>query len=128
MPGRAYQAATTGWLPTCSCSPEQPPVPCRVLDPFGGSGTTALAADRLGRDCTLVEINPQYAALSERRVTRDAPLLMWGAVSAEGGAEPEAETPDGQTKQERHPNRTVAGFNQRWAARKAAVAGEGAAG
>jgi hypothetical protein len=46
---------------------------------------------------------------------------MWGAVSAEGGAEPEAETPDGQTKQERHPNRTVAGFNQRWKATRGAV-------
>ncbi|HEY1188793.1 MAG TPA: site-specific DNA-methyltransferase, partial [Gemmata sp.] len=32
-----------------------------VLDPFGGSGTTGMVADRLGRDAVLVELNPEYA-------------------------------------------------------------------
>jgi DNA modification methylase len=68
------ERVTTGWRPTCLC-PEHTPVPCRVLDPFGGSGTTAIAADRLGRDCTLVELKPAYAQLAQRRVTRDAPLF-----------------------------------------------------
>lgn len=39
-----------------------------VLDPFGGAGTTGLVADRLQRDAILVEINPEYAAMAERRV------------------------------------------------------------
>ena len=30
----------------------------RVLDPFGGAGTTGLVADRMARDCTLIELNP----------------------------------------------------------------------
>lgn len=29
-----------------------------VLDPFGGSGTTAMAAKKLGRDCVIIEKNP----------------------------------------------------------------------
>ncbi len=46
-----------------------------VLDPFGGAGTTGLVADRLQRSAVLVELNPDYAALARRRITRDAPLL-----------------------------------------------------
>lgn len=39
-----------------------------VLDPFGGAGTTGLVADRLGRDATLIELNPEYAAMARRRI------------------------------------------------------------
>lgn len=46
-----------------------------VLDPFGGAGTTGLVADRLQRDAILIELNPEYADLSGRRITGDAPLL-----------------------------------------------------
>ena len=31
-----------------------------VLDPFGGSGTTAQVAKRLGRDFVIIELNPKY--------------------------------------------------------------------
>jgi len=47
-----------------------------VLDPFAGAGTTGLVADRLGRDCILIELNPAYAAMAERRIRADAPLLV----------------------------------------------------
>lgn len=46
-----------------------------VLDPFGGAGTTGLVADRLQRNAVLIELNPEYAAMIERRLTKDAPLL-----------------------------------------------------
>ena len=46
-----------------------------ILDPFGGAGTTALVADRLGRDAILCELNPVYAGLAEQRVTNDSPLF-----------------------------------------------------
>ena len=46
-----------------------------VLDPFGGSGTTGLVADRLQRNAVLIELNPQYAAMAKRRLTNDAPLF-----------------------------------------------------
>lgn len=47
-----------------------------VLDPFGGAGTTALMADRHQRHATLIEINPDYAALTERRLQGENPLFM----------------------------------------------------
>ena len=46
-----------------------------VLDPFGGAGTTGLVADRLGRNAILCELNPEYVAIAERRITNDAPLF-----------------------------------------------------
>ena len=39
-----------------------------VLDPFCGSGTTCLAAFRLGRQYIGYEINPQYKQLAEKRL------------------------------------------------------------
>lgn len=47
-----------------------------VLDPFGGAGTTGLVADRLQRNATLIELNPDYAAIARRRIAGDAPLLV----------------------------------------------------
>ncbi|MFB3910460.1 MAG: site-specific DNA-methyltransferase [Candidatus Eisenbacteria bacterium] len=46
-----------------------------VLDPFGGAGTTGLVADRLQRNATLIELNPEYAAMARARIAADAPLL-----------------------------------------------------
>jgi DNA modification methylase len=43
-----------------------------VLDPFGGAGTTGLVADRLQRNAILVELNPEYAAMAEKRIANDA--------------------------------------------------------
>jgi DNA modification methylase len=60
---------TTGWAPTCTH--EATPVPCIVLDPFMGSGTTALVAAKAGRDYLGIELNPDYVAMAERR------LLPW---------------------------------------------------
>jgi site-specific DNA-methyltransferase (adenine-specific) len=39
-----------------------------VLDPFMGSGTTALAAARQGRRFAGFEINPGYMAIARRRI------------------------------------------------------------
>ena len=39
-----------------------------VLDPFGGSGTTALVARQLGRRSVLIELNPDYARLAAKRL------------------------------------------------------------
>lgn len=52
-----------------------------VLDPFGGAGTTGLVADRLGRDCILIELNPDYAEMARRRIEGDAGLFA--SVAAE---------------------------------------------
>ena len=39
-----------------------------VLDPFGGSGTTALVAAKHGRYSVLCELNPEYVAMTEARL------------------------------------------------------------
>ena len=39
-----------------------------VLDPFGGSGTTGLVAARLRRDYCLIELNPEYIPMIEKRI------------------------------------------------------------
>lgn len=57
---------TVRWDPTCRCS-LRTIVPCRVLDPFAGAATTAVVADRLGRDFIGVELNPDYVAIGESR-------------------------------------------------------------
>jgi DNA modification methylase len=41
-----------------------------VLDPFGGSGTTGIVADELGRDAILIELSPDYAAMPARRLAK----------------------------------------------------------
>lgn len=64
---------TADWRPTCTH--DAPVVPCVVLDPFLGSGTTALVADQLGRNAIGIELNAEYAAMAHRRITGDAPLL-----------------------------------------------------
>ena len=52
-----------------------------VLDPFGGAGTTGLVADRLKRNAILIELNPQYAQMAERRIRQDAG--MFAEIAAE---------------------------------------------
>ena len=92
--GSSRQSTTTGWAPTCSCStyPSDAsyggpndvgelegvpldPIPCTVLDPFGGAGTTGLVADRLGRDAILIELNPEYAEMAAQRIRDDAGMF-----------------------------------------------------
>jgi hypothetical protein len=51
------------------------PVGGTVLDPFGGAGTVGLVADRLQRDAILIELNPAYAEIAERRIRNDDPLF-----------------------------------------------------
>jgi DNA modification methylase len=46
-----------------------------VLDPFGGAGTTGLVADGLQRDAVLIELNPEYIDIAQRRIRNDAPLF-----------------------------------------------------
>lgn len=46
-----------------------------VLDPFGGSGTTGMVAERLGRNAVLIDLNAENVAMAKDRITGDAPLF-----------------------------------------------------
>lgn len=61
---------TLGWEPTCRCGAGLEPVPAVILDPFSGAGTTGVAAVGLGRRYIGVELNPEYAAMADRRLER----------------------------------------------------------
>jgi DNA modification methylase len=60
---------TLNWSPYAGTNPGT------VLDPFGGAGTTGLVADRLGRNAILIELNPEYAGMAQRRIQSDAGLF-----------------------------------------------------
>ena len=49
-----------------------------VLDPFLGSGTTALAAHNLKRRYIGIEINPEYVAIARQRLQNFTPSLFGG--------------------------------------------------
>jgi len=65
---------TIGWRPTCSCDigdlPPSP-VPCRVLDPMCGAGTTSLAAERLGVDSIGIDTSAKYIEISKERLNQE---------------------------------------------------------
>ncbi|MFQ6027492.1 MAG: DNA-methyltransferase [Dehalococcoidia bacterium] len=57
------QSKTLRWRQTCSCQKyglPLRPVPTTVLDPFVGTGTTCLAAQRLGRRSVGVDLSEDY--------------------------------------------------------------------
>ena len=47
-----------------------------VLDPFGGSGTTAEVAMEEGRNAILCELNPEYIPLIKERLSKVQPFLF----------------------------------------------------
>jgi hypothetical protein len=64
---------SVGWKRTCPHGPHT--VPCTVIDPFCGSGTTGEVALRLRRRFIGVELNPAYVEMARRRIAGDAPRL-----------------------------------------------------
>ncbi|MGA3169068.1 MAG: site-specific DNA-methyltransferase [Terriglobia bacterium] len=60
-----------GWTPGCKCRGQRGITkPCLVLDPFGGAGTTGLAASELKQDCVLLDISAEYVQMMRERLKR----------------------------------------------------------
>lgn len=58
-----------------------------VLDPFGGSGTTAAVAVKHGRDAVLCELNPDYLGLAAERIAEaeaEAAIPRTGSLFEQG--------------------------------------------
>lgn len=53
------------------------PVGGRVLDPFGGSGTTLKVAHENNRECTIIEMGPHNVEIAERRTAVVQPTLIF---------------------------------------------------
>jgi hypothetical protein len=63
---------TLGWSPSCDHNHE--PIPCTILDPFAGSGTTCLVARNHGRHSIGIELNADYLAIASDRLSQQSLL------------------------------------------------------
>jgi len=72
-----------------------------VLDAFAGSGTTIMAAERIGRRAYCLELDPLYADVSIRRwqayTKRDAILEATGETFEELAATRSSDRPAGRS-------------------------------
>jgi hypothetical protein len=70
-----HPIVTVGWQPGCKCEAGDP-VPCKVLDPFNGSGTTGVMAVKLGRDYVGIDLNPDYIEMTRKRLAKGVQLEL----------------------------------------------------
>jgi DNA modification methylase len=66
IPGLTRTHITLDWSPTCTC--DAATMPATVLDPFCGSGTALLVAQRLGRHAIGIDLSLAYCALARQRL------------------------------------------------------------
>lgn len=87
--GKALETRITGY--SCACpDTSAPTTPGVVLDPFGGTGTTALVASVLGRHGISVDLSADYCRLAEWRTSDPAQRARAARVK------PAPVVPDGQ--------------------------------
>ncbi len=93
VPNLVGQLAVRGELaPGCECRAGWQPG--LVLDPFLGSGTTAVVAERLSRRWMGIELNPDFAAIAERRLVafrvRTSSHTTWRRTPSPEGDPPQS--------------------------------------
>jgi hypothetical protein len=91
--------------PAPAPNPPHPPPRAVILDPFGGTGTTALVAKALGRHGISVDMSADYCRLAEWRTNdRDQLAKVLGIAKAEPVA---CLTCSGVSRHDRAPKRLV---------------------
>jgi site-specific DNA-methyltransferase (cytosine-N4-specific) len=63
------------YRPTCTCG-RTDSIPCTVLDPFAGTGTTLQTAKWMGRSSIGIELNSAYIEIAERRIQQPPRWLL----------------------------------------------------
>jgi hypothetical protein len=100
----AHPKETLGWR--LGCAHDANPIPCTVLDPFLGSGTTAYIARKHGRRSIGIELNPDYCELAARRMQQQSLFALEPqqslfalepSLAAKGGLSGGAYNPPGQS-------------------------------
>lgn len=81
--GLAWDEQTKGWT-SCPCAQYEPGV---VLDPFAGTGTTLLAAQKLGRRAIGIELSEEYLEQAVTRLTVGDRGLRQIVAARRAGAE-----------------------------------------
>lgn len=72
--GEITEKVFVDWTPGCECHAGDP-IPCTVLDPFSGAGTSGLVATRLQRSYIGIELNSEYLEMSQGRIYKDQPIF-----------------------------------------------------
>ncbi len=65
-----FNGQPSGWEASCACDADI--VPCTVIDPFFGSGTSGAVAQNLQRKWVGIELNAEYCDLAVRRIQTQA--------------------------------------------------------
>lgn len=75
-----------------------------VLDPFCGTGTTIVAAQQLKRHYLGIEVNPEYAAFAEQRITMKTADPTPTQESTTETSQPEPAKPTPEIQRPKYPN------------------------
>ena len=83
LDGKNYEHVrkpTNIWQQSCACfsnSTQNIPenIPCTILDPFAGAGTTLMVADRLQRHAIGIDLNTEYVEMQLNRLRKDAGMF-----------------------------------------------------
>lgn len=82
--GRAGETriSDSTWQPSCVCETADP-IPATILDPFLGSGTSAIVSAQLQCNAIGIELSDEYVAMARKNLAQDAELIGLATVSVE---------------------------------------------